>query len=567
MLSPVRSLMSLVIAMALVLGAFAGVPTAAAAQGGARQDSGGQDSDSQDSGGQDPGEQGAGEQGPGGVDASLVGAEFNEIAIRPRDGSTLLWNGKQYGGEMLVRSVDSGLVLIERIDIDTYLLGIQEVPFSWEADALKAQAVAARTYLAWTLSLGRNGAAATYGFDICATDQCQVYGGLDQVTGSSGERWADAVGETAGEILVYQGRPAQALYSSTSGGRTRDVRDVFGSSAVPYLQAVVSPGETSPFVEWTVELTGPQFERVLADADLVSGRLQDVRVERTGDGEGPWEVIVVSTGSSESLSTWRFRGAMNGSGNRVLPELLPADRPDGDRYPQTILSPTFTIDRTWDVGRDFTSGWVPATPVYAIEGNGWGHLVGMSQYGAQAMATSGSTYDDILAHYYGGLRPTDGAEALPDLVDVGLAWGESRLSITADGAYDVIADGVPIAEETVGRWEFVTAGELVVVAPPPGQGLPPVVRVDEAPLAVAAGAAVQVFADVSAAAETRLTVFRGPEVIAQTDWKLEDAGSIVFVWDAVVDGSVARSGVFRAVISARSPDGYGAAVVTIRIVP
>ena len=538
--------MSLTLAMSLALGSLLGAPGAAQAQ----------DSETSES---------AGVEGEG-APVAIAGAEFDEIVIRPSDGSTLLWNGKQFGGEMVVRSVDSGLVLIERVDIDTYLLGIQEVPFSWEPDALKAQAVAARTYLAWTLSLGRNGPAATYGFDICATDQCQVYGGLDQVTGESGEKWATAVGSTAGEILLYQGRPAQALYSSTSGGRTRDVRDVFGSSAVPYLEAVPSPDETSPFVEWTVELTGPQFERVLADAELATGRLSDVRVERTDDGQGPWQVVVESSGGTESLSTWRFRGAMNGSGGRVLPELLPAERPDGNRYPQTILSPTFTINRTWDVGRDFTSGWVPSTPVYAIEGNGWGHLVGMSQYGAQAMATAGSTYADILAHYYGGLRPDEGSGALPELVEVGLAWGESELSITADGPYDVIADGEPVAEAAVGRWDFEASGDVVTVAPPPGQGLPPVVRID-GPVAVPAGAAVQIFADLSAAAETRLTVFRGPEVVAQTDWELDEAGSVAFVWDATVNGVVARSGVYRAVISAQSPDGYGAGVVTIKIIP
>ena len=361
-------------------------------------------------------------------DDDALGATYDEIIVRPGNGGAIEWNRKRYTGDMQIRAVDGGLVLVETLPLDDYLLGIQEVPFSWDDDALRAQAVAARTYLAWTLSLGRNGSAADYEFDICATDQCQVYGGIGQVTGEGGEKWAAAVNDTASEILIHNGRPAQALYSSTSGGRTRDVRDVFGSNAVPYLQAVESPGEKSPFVEWTVELSGPEFDRVLRHAELTDGRLVDVGVSRTEDGSGPWTVDITSAAGTTSVSTWRFRRAMNASGNAVLPDLLPAERPDGDRYPQTILSPTYDIDRSWDIGTDFTTGYVPATPVYAITGNGWGHLVGMSQYGAQAMATAGTAYDEILAHYYGGLEPRSGASLLPETVDVGSfgAWQISR---------------------------------------------------------------------------------------------------------------------------------------------
>ncbi len=495
------------------------------------------------------------------------GSRYDEVELQPQPGSYLSWNGTRYSGTFRIRSVDGGLVLVEILGVDDYLLGIQEVPFSWEEDALKAQAVAARTYLAWTLSLGRSGAAATYGFDICATDQCQVYGGVDQVAGPAGERWQEAVRETADEVLLYNGRPAQALYSSTSGGRTRDVRDVFGSREVPYLQAVDSPGEDSPFVEWTVALTGPRLERVLHDAELIHGRLRDIRVSQTEDGTGPWMVEIRATDGGTALSTWQFRREMNRSGNRVLPDELPAPRPDGGRYPQAIMSPTYDIDRSWDVGRDFTTGYVPAVPVYRINGKGWGHLVGMSQFGAQAMAAGGASYDRILAHYYGGLEPDAAPEVLPDIVEVGLEWGEPVIKVGADGPFDVIADGQVIAEATRGTWEFrADAGNVAVLAPA-GRGLPPIIR-DLPPRSVhPAGVVVRLQAELSAAAETRITVFRGPEVVGRTEWDQREAGPVSFVWDATVAGAAAPPGPYRVVVSVRSADGVGAAITTVVIVP
>ncbi len=492
---------------------------------------------------------------------------YDVVTLQPADGAALDWNGTRYAGVMEIRAVDGGLVLVETLSVDDYLLGIQEVPFSWEPDALKAQAVAARTYLAWTLSLGRNGAGATYGFDICATDQCQVYGGIDQVEGIEGGRWAAAVEQTANEVLLFNDRPAQALYSSTSGGRTRDVQDVFGTRPVPYLRAVESPNEASPFVEWTVELTGPQLERVLQDAELAVGRLRDVSVTRTADGAGPWRVEIESSGASELLSTWQFRRAMNRSGPRVLPDLLPANRPDGRRYPQVILSPTFDVTRDWEIGQDFTFGYITATPIYRIEGNGWGHLVGMSQYGAQAMASAGAEYGEILAHYYGGLEPRSGAEVLPATVEVGLTWGEPVLSLSADGPFEVAADGELLAEAALGTWEFQADGDNVAVIPPGGQGFPPVIRNVEPRTEHRSGVVVRIGAELSAPSETRITVFRGAEVVGQTEWDVREAGPVSFVWDATVDGEIAPLGPYRVVLSARSEDGSGSAVTTVVIVP
>jgi len=214
------------------------------------------------------------------------------IVVTPLEDSELVVNGRTYAGEIEIASAGAGLAVVEETTIDRYLYGIAEVPFSWPDEALRAQAIAARTYLAWTLDRGRSTNGRRFGYDICATDQCQVYGGLSQVEGDGGDRWASAVRTTAEQVLLSRGRPAQTLYSSTAGTRTRSVEDVFDASPVSYLTAVPSPGESSPFVDWTVELSGAQMSRILREAGLATGAVRDVSVETTRDGAGPWIVTV-----------------------------------------------------------------------------------------------------------------------------------------------------------------------------------------------------------------------------------------------------------------------------------
>jgi stage II sporulation protein D len=141
-----------------------------------------------------------------------------------------------------------GVTAIEALPPEEYLLGIREVPFAWPDEALKTQAVAARTYLAFTLAGGRTATGREHGYDICATTACQVYAGVAGLSSADGVRWRQAVAATASEILLYEGRPVQALYSSTAGDRTRESEDIFPGLDVPYLAAVDSPGEDSPFV-------------------------------------------------------------------------------------------------------------------------------------------------------------------------------------------------------------------------------------------------------------------------------------------------------------------------------
>ncbi len=378
----------------------------------------------------------------------------------------------RYAGPLRLVASEDGVVMTETLSAESYLLGIREVPSSWPEEALKTQAVAARTYLAFTLSAGRTDSGDRFGYDICATTACQVYRGHAELGTEGGQRWAQAVAATAGEVLLFNGRPAQALYSSTAGPRTRESEDIFPGLDVPYLGAVDSPGEDSPFVNWRFEVAESDMVALLDLADLLHGPLSSVTVTETADGAGPWQVTVSSGGLQEQMGSYQFRSAINRAASN-FPDLFPAERPDGERYPQTVLSGTYDIttaptvvDRGHyrELGRSFV-----------FSGEGWGHQVGMSQFGAKAMADAGASYPEILAHYYGGLLPVPGAAWLPETITVGLALEVTDLEVLTGDGIAVTIDGQEVGRGAA-AWEFSSVSGEVQTSVPTGVGQPPTIE-------------------------------------------------------------------------------------------
>jgi len=156
------------------------------------------------------------------------------LSVAPASGGSLRVQGKRWRGRMLVYVNDRGLLnLINELPVEEYLRGVvpsEMGPIQYnQVEALKAQAVAARTY-----TLRNLGEFAGEGYDICATPRCQVYKGVE-VEHSLSDR---AVAETAGQVLLFQGRLADTLYSSTCGGHTEDAPVVFPLKQEPYLRGV-----------------------------------------------------------------------------------------------------------------------------------------------------------------------------------------------------------------------------------------------------------------------------------------------------------------------------------------
>lgn len=492
----------------------------------------------------------------------LIPPVAGRVELTPLPGTTIDIDGRHYRGTIAVTGHRPGLSLVETVGVDDYLLGIREVPFSWHPQALRAQAVAARTYLAHTLAAGRGSQAQRYDYDICATSACQVYAGVDGVEADSGERWRSAVRDTAGEILVFDGQPALAVYGSTTGGRTRSSEDVWPGEVIPYLRAVDSPGEESPFVSWRFELTPLQMGRLLEAAGVSQAPLKAVWTTKTADGQGPWQVSIASAEGVVDVSTWDLRGMLNRVAAEVLPHVLPAERPDGRRYPQAILSPTYTITQRFsrDAGNDGAP--LAARRRYVIEGSGWGHMVGMSQYGAQAMAEDGATYGEILAHYYSGLVPEARSDLLPGTVKVGLVVEASTIAIGADGPVRVTIDGQPLDEPFLGSWRFESLDGQLLVIPPAGWGSPPrllapFVRPGPDAMAAAVGAVL------TAPAEVVATAWSGSLMIGRVELGVLDAGAFSIPWHELV-GAVTDDSIM---IEFEATSGADSATVALAVIP
>lgn len=251
------------------------------------------------------------------------------------------------------------------MELEQYVLGVvlAEMPAEFEKEALKAQAVVTRTYTLRRLQRrDRHDNAA-----VCTSHNCcQAYVTKDQFlakgeTVAGYEKIAQAVEDTRGQVLTYNGEYAEATYFSCSGGRTEDALAVWGE-IIPYLQAVDSPGEENAEQYWTsVHFTAEEFEAALGRN--LSGAPRSWFGKRTftpGDGVQTMEI-----------------GGITYTGIH-LRELL------------GLNSTAFTMT--------VENGGI------TVETLGKGHRVGMSQYGADAMARSGSVYDEILMHYYRGTR-------------------------------------------------------------------------------------------------------------------------------------------------------------------
>jgi stage II sporulation protein D len=195
-------------------------------------------------------------------------------AVRVSGPAGLSTGGRSYRGVLELRRGSAGVNVINVVNLEQYVRGVVawESPASWPIEALKAQAVAARTYAITTSKGG-------YGWDQYADTRSQVYGGISAETPSTDR----AVGETSGHVVTYRGAPVVTYFFSTSGGRTEDVENVWsGASRSPWLRSVEDPFDSaSPRHRWKpVRMTLRQAQKKLAG--LVKGRLRGIDVVDRG---------------------------------------------------------------------------------------------------------------------------------------------------------------------------------------------------------------------------------------------------------------------------------------------
>ena len=267
----------------------------------------------------------------------------------------------------MLRVLDGEEVL--EMDLGTYLVGVvrAEMPASFEAEALKAQACAARTYTAVLQNSAKHPEA-----DICGDSTCcQAYiqrsaaearWGLD--AREYGEKIDRAVAQTDGLGILYEGKPIQALFFSSAAGKTVDAVEVWGNP-VDYLKSVDSPeGDEVPNYRTQVTLSAEEVKSLVLEA-------------------------YPGADLSGAPSTW-FGEASRNEGGGVISIPIGGVTLTGKQVRSLFSLRSACFTTTWDA-ENFT-----------FDVTGYGHGVGMSQYGANAMAKEGSTFRDILTWYYTG---------------------------------------------------------------------------------------------------------------------------------------------------------------------
>lgn len=217
-------------------------------------------------------------------------------ALAATGGATVNLLGKgAYRGAIVIRpsSVPGRLNAINKLDTELYLRGViaRESPSSWPLDALKAQALAARSFAAF-------GGVGGHGFDFYDDTRSQVYGGA----GAETARTNRAVAETAGEVVLYRGRIAQTFFFSTSGGHTENNEFSFlGGTPMAYLRGVPDPYDgASPYHRWTRKLSDGQMQAELGG--LVRGKLKRIVVTKRGASPRIVRAKLIGSGGSTRVS-------------------------------------------------------------------------------------------------------------------------------------------------------------------------------------------------------------------------------------------------------------------------
>ena len=365
------------------------------------------------------------------------------------DVRTWFWDIKYRGGFTYQRIDGGNLTVANVIDLESYVKGVApyEMGRTWPLEALKTQATCARTY-----ALRRLNSHSSLGFDLCNTDHCQVYNGV----GSKSTTWGpsdvsdQAVEETAGQVVWYNNSLAETVYSSSHGGASEDAKYIWGTdtdNTYPYLCGVVDPYEINAASinsrsSWTVTYTAAELEERLHSRYYGTGQSIDhlelqyselgnvikLTVHWSNNQTSEFKPTnirsvfgvnsirftingqTVSSGSGNSSGT-DGSYAVNGSGSLSSVDGLYAISGTGttaglgdDLYIISDSGTTSVLEPgNGSGGSNQGGGTVEVSgSSYVFDGAGWGHQVGMSQFGAYAMSQLGFTYDEICEFYYPG---------------------------------------------------------------------------------------------------------------------------------------------------------------------
>ncbi len=274
----------------------------------------------------------------------------SQLWLEPTENGYIWIGDRWYRGRVRLVSQGSGVTAINHVDMEDYLysvVGAEAIP-SWPEEALKAQAVAARTYALYKRNTAKNGL-----YDLDTTTKTQVYKGLKSEYTTTHQ----AVKATAGEVMTHNGKIILAVFHSSSGGHTENVEDIW-TSPLPYLRGVVDYDHNAPVFQWTKTLPQSQVSRSVGGVGNIKAMIPEK---------------ITPQGRVVTMKVVGDRGTKRISGKKLRKAL-------------DLRSTLFRVS--------FHQGSMQIT------GRGFGHGLGLSQWGSQYLAENGVNYQQILAHYY-----------------------------------------------------------------------------------------------------------------------------------------------------------------------
>jgi stage II sporulation protein D len=285
------------------------------------------------------------------------------IKLKPKKEGVIYVNQRGFRGEIIIiASADSNITIINYLDIEDYLKGVlyHEISHHWPREALKAQAIVARTYALYESRQNSN-----KDYDLESTVYSQVYGGIN----SERARTTQAIEETRNFYLTFQDCPFPAFYHATCGGYTEEAAKLWNIDILPLKGVECRFCTNSPHYQWEVKLSFKDIEEALRGHGYNVGKIKDISIiERNRSGRVQ-SLRLKDDKSDIYISGKDFRQLFD---------------------PNLIRSTNITIK----ISSEF---------VY-IKGLGWGHGVGLCQWGAYFMARQGYKCDQILKYYYPGAK-------------------------------------------------------------------------------------------------------------------------------------------------------------------
>lgn len=320
-------------------------------------------------------------QGPNGKSAVVTGSLW--LVPVSQAGIPLVFaRHRWYRGSLELRPVTGGLTVVNRLPLEQYLYGVvpAEIPRSWPRATLQSQAVAARSYAIANLGKHRS-----RGFDVCDTDDCQVYSGASVENASTN----GAVDATRGQVLVSGGRVIPAYFCASAGGYTENSEDVWVTKE-SFIRAVPDFDQNSPHYTWYKNVSASSLAASLGRQGVHVGQLINVLpLQRSYSGRVKNMQIVGQTGNQViSGESFRIAAGLASTLFNVAPRGAAA---------VAAVAVSATPSSPAPVA-------APLPSEFAFAGRGWGHGLGLSQWGAKTLGEKGYAYTTILAHYYPGTQ-------------------------------------------------------------------------------------------------------------------------------------------------------------------